>query len=136
MRLSRAQVLRLDGIFEAVVEGCLGMSPWLAAVEPLEAVIIEMTPKGDARWEGAVAEGGEGTETRDFVNIADDEDVTLRWGLVAREGRERLIEEGVASEAFVFPGIACREGGAGEVDDAVDDLGVEGLEFGEVVLKM
>lgn len=86
VRLSGAQILRPDGIFGAVEEGCLGMTPLLAAVEPLEAVVIEVTPKGYTRWEGAIAEGGKGAETGNLVNIADDEDVTLRWGLVAREG--------------------------------------------------
>ena len=109
VRLSHAQVVRLDGIFEAVEEGCLGMSPLLATVEPLEAVVVEMATEGDARWEGAVAECGKGTRTGNFVNVADDEDVALGRRLFAGQGGEGLSEEGVTSETFVLPGIACGE---------------------------
>ena len=107
VRLSGAQVLRFDGIFEAVEEGCLGMSPLLAAVEPLEAVVIEVTPKCDSRWEGAVAKCDKGAGTGNLVDVADDEDVTLGRSLFTGQGGEGLGEEGVASEAFVLPGITC-----------------------------
>ena len=36
----------------------------------------------------------------------------------------------------MLPSIAYGERRAGEVDDAVDDLGVEGLEFEIIVLKV
>lgn len=86
------------------------MGPLLAAMLPLEAVVVEMATEGDAWREGAVAEGRERAETWDLVYVADDEDVALRGGLGAGQGGQSLREEGVAGEAFVLPGITCGEG--------------------------
>ena len=83
MRLSSAQVLGLDGVFGPVEESGLGVGPLLAAVQPLEAVVVEVAPEGDPRREGAVAEDCERAETRDLVHVADDQDVALGGGLGA-----------------------------------------------------
>ena len=109
MRLSRAQIFRLDGIFETVEEGRLGVSPLLATMEPLEAVVIEVAPKSDARWKGAVAERSQCAKTGNFVDVANDEDVTSARSLFTGQGGEGLGVEGIASEPFVFPGIARGE---------------------------
>ena len=72
MRLPCAQILGFDGIFEPVEVGGLRVGPLLAAMQPLEAVVVEVTAERDTRWESAVAEGGQGVETRDFINVAND----------------------------------------------------------------
>ncbi len=83
VRLPSAQIFRFDGIFETVEIGGLRMRPLLAAVQPLEAVVIEVTPESDTRWKGTVAKRCEGAETGDFVDVANYEDVALGRSLFA-----------------------------------------------------
>lgn len=104
------------------------MRPLGAAVLPLEGVVVEIAHEGDARGEGAVAEGGQGARFGNFVHVPDDEDVAFGGGVGGAQGSEDLGEEGVPGEALVLPRVPGRETDVGEVDDSVDDFRVEGGE--------
>lgn len=108
--------------------------PLLSTVKPLIAVVVHLGTKSYARWESAIAEGGKGASAWDFVNVSNDKNVALIWGLETSEGKNDLFEEGVTSEAFARPSIIFGEIDSRNVEDTVDNFVLERLETEEVVL--
>ena len=77
VRLAGAQVFRLDSMLEAVKVCGLRVVPLLTTMEPLKAVVVEVTAQRDSRGESAVAESLECVLARYFINVADKQDVAL-----------------------------------------------------------
>ena len=74
--------------------------PQLAPVKPLVAVIVHLGPKCDTRWKSTIAQSGEGTNARNFVNVSEKKHVALVWGLRSCQRQQGLIEEGISVKEF------------------------------------
>ena len=93
-----------------------------------------MALQGEAVGKVAVTEQMNGLGFGDFINVADDEHVSLeRFSRGGLHGGKEAMEEGVAEKVLVIPGAGGLDG---VVDDNVDQLGVEGAETMPIVLEM
>lgn len=111
--------------------------PLGAAVEPLVAVVVHLGAEGHAGREGAVAQCGERADSRDLVDVADEEDVALAWSLWSRQRQHDLVEKCVAREAFVLPGvISWYLFEAGVVENSMDDLMLKVRKLRQFVLQI
>jgi len=58
-----------DSASDAIIVSGLGMRPLLAAMLPLEAVVIELASERDLGWEGAVVEDLDGRGPWNLIDI-------------------------------------------------------------------
>lgn len=109
------------------------MRPLGPAVQPLEGVVVEARREGEPPRECAGSQGSEGFGPWHLVHVGYYQHVAVLGGLAAAEVGEDLGEHAVALQVLHVPGGTGLE--IGRVFDlVVDDLGVIGLEVGEVAL--
>ena len=69
--------------------------PEIAPVKPLVAVVVHLSSKCYAWWKSTIAQGSEGANARNFVNVSNKKHATLVWGLRSFRRQQDLIEKGV-----------------------------------------
>ena len=77
IRFAYAQVFRSNSLAGKVEEGYLGKGS-VSTLESLKAVVVNLSTENDACRQSAVPERGYSAVARDFVNVVNDEQVTLR----------------------------------------------------------
>ena len=86
-----------------LIEGRFWVGPLLATMEELEAVIVEATSKCQSSGKIACSQDSECFWARDFVNIRDNDNVSVIGLLLALERREDLFKHGVSLQVLGVP---------------------------------
>ncbi len=98
------------------------MRPLLAAMLPLEAVVVELASERDSEWKGAIAEDLHGRDSWNLIDIRYKQHNAFCRCLIAGKRHQCLLEWGVPDLPLMLPGIAARKLRSGHIDNMMDHI--------------